>query len=35
MGAGTAEGVTLWAIAYARSPTGEPPVLLSMPLPWD
>jgi hypothetical protein len=37
MGAGMAEGVTLWSIAYARSPnpTGEPPALLSMPLPWD
>jgi hypothetical protein len=37
MEAGSTEDVTLWAIAYVRSPNpaGEPPALLSMPLPWD
>jgi hypothetical protein len=37
MGAGSEEGVTLWAIAHERSPnpTGEPTVLLAMPLPWE
>lgn len=37
MGSEAAEDVTLWTIAYARSPnpTGEPASLLSAPFSWD